>query len=75
MTERRLYESGYNHLLSVVRRLFKWLVRQERVSQSPVQSRPRHATASQMTFLFDRTQAQQLLKVAAESPSGGKTRN
>jgi site-specific recombinase XerD len=59
---------SYNHLLSVVRRLFKWLVRQQRVSQSPVQSRPRHATAAQVSFLFDRIQAQQLLKLAAELP-------
>ena len=56
---------SYNHLLSVVRRLFKWLVRQQRLSQSPVQSRPRHATAAQVTFLFDRVQAQQLLKLEA----------
>lgn len=34
---------SYNHLLSVAGRLFKWLVRQQRCTQSPVQSRPRHA--------------------------------
>ena len=66
---------SYNHLLSVVRRLFKWLVRQERWPQSPVQSRPRHATAGQMTFLFDRAQAQQLLKLAAELPDNNNGRN
>ena len=46
---------SYNHLLSVVGRLFKWLVRQGRWQQSPVQSGPRHATASQAMFLFDRS--------------------
>ena len=66
---------SYNHLLSVVRRLFKWLVRQERWLQSPVQSRPRHATAAQTTFLFDRSQAQQLLKLAAELPDNNHGRN
>lgn len=66
---------SYNHLLSVVRRLFKWLARQERWLQSPVQSRPRHATASQTTFLFDRSQAQQLLKLAAELPDNNHGRN
>lgn len=66
---------SYNLLLSTVRRLFKWLVRQDRLSQSPVQSRPRHATASQVTFLFDRSQAQQLLKVAAELPDNNNGRN
>jgi site-specific recombinase XerD len=59
---------SYNHLLSVVGRLFKWLVRQGRWRQSPVQSRPRHATASQTMFLFDRSQAQQLLALAAKLP-------
>jgi integrase len=66
---------SYNLLLSAVRRLFKWLVRQGRVPQSPVQSLPRHATAVQVTFLFDRTQAQQLLKAAAELPDNNHGRN
>lgn len=59
---------SYNHLLSVVGRLFRWLVRQGRFSQSPVQSRPRRATAAQAIFLFDRAKAQQLLALAAALP-------
>lgn len=66
---------SYNHLLSVVGRLFKWLVRQQRVSQSPVESRPRRATAAQMMFLFDRAQAKHLLKLAAELPDNNHGRN
>lgn len=66
---------SYNHLLSVVGRLFKWLVRQQRLTQSPVQTQPRHATALQVTFLFDRTQAEQLLKAAAELPDNNNGRN
>lgn len=66
---------SYNHLLSVVRRLFKWLARQQRVSTSPVESRARRATASQMMFLFDRVQAEQLLKQAAELPDNNHGRN
>ena len=66
---------SYNHLLSVVGRLFKWLVRQQHLSQSPVQSRPRRATATQMMFLFDRAQTQQLLKLAAELPDNNNGRN
>lgn len=66
---------SYNHLLSVVGRLFKWLVRQGRLPQSPVQSRPRHATAVQVTFLFDRSQARQLLQAAAELPDNNHGRN
>jgi integrase/recombinase XerD len=66
---------SYNHLLSVVGRLFKWLVRQQRWSQSPVESRPRRATAAQMMFLFDRAQAQQLLRLAGELPDNNNGRN
>jgi integrase len=66
---------SYNLLLSTVRRLFKWLVRQERVPQTPVQSRPRHATAVQVTFLFDLAQAQQLVKAAAQLPDNNHGRN
>jgi len=66
---------SYNHLLSVVRRLFKWLVRQQRLSQSPVESRPRRATAAQMMFLFNRAQARQLLEVAGELPDNNNGRN
>lgn len=66
---------SYNLLLSIVGRLFKWLVRQGRLAHSPVQSRPRHATAAQMTFLFDRAQARQLLKAAAELPDNNHGRN
>ncbi len=66
---------SYNHLLSVLRRLFKWLVRQQRLAHSPVQSQPRHATASQVTFLFDRAQAEQLLKLAAALPDNNHGRN
>jgi site-specific recombinase XerD len=66
---------SYNLLLSAVSRLFKWLVRQGRLPQSPVRSRPRHATAAQVTFLFDRSQAQQLLKLAAELPDNNNGRN
>jgi site-specific recombinase XerD len=66
---------SYNHLLSVVGRLFKWSVRQQRLSQSPVKSRPRRATAAQMMFLFDRAQARQLLNLAGELPDNNNGRN
>ena len=66
---------SYNHLLSVVGRLFKWLVRQQRVAQTPVQSQPRHATAAQMMFLLDHVQAQQLLKLAAALPDNNRGRH
>ncbi len=66
---------SYNNLLSVVRRFFKWLVRQQRWLQSPVQNRPRHATAAQTTFLFDRAQARQLLELAAKLPDNNHGRH
>ena len=40
-----------------------------------MQSRPRHATAAQTTFLFDRSQAQQLLELAAELPDNNHGRH
>ena len=51
------------------------IVRQQRLSQSPVQSRPRRATAAQVMFLFDRAQTQQLLKLAADLPDNNNGRN
>jgi site-specific recombinase XerD len=66
---------SYNLLLSTIRRLFKWLVRQGRLSQSPVQTPPRRATAAQVSFIFDRHQAKQLLELAAKLPDNNNGHN
>jgi integrase len=59
---------SYNHLLGVLRRWCDWMVRQERLSQSPLLLRPRRLTGTQTPFLFDPATARQLLAIAAQLP-------
>jgi integrase len=59
---------GFNHLLGVVRRLLDWAVARELLEVSPLQTRPRRETARRIPFLFDITQARQLLDAAAALP-------
>lgn len=66
---------SYNHLLGVIRNFFKWLVVQERLANTPVHARPRRSTAQQHPFLFDPSQAQRLLKLAASLPDRPKGAN
>ena len=56
---------GFNNLLGVVRRLFDWIVQQGRLPSSPVATRPRRVTASQLPYLFDAEQTRRLLDAAA----------
>jgi integrase len=67
-SRRRGQPRSYNHLLGVLRRLFDWLVIQERIRRTPVLVRPRRSTAQRTPFLFDSTQARQLLDFAAALP-------
>jgi len=60
---------SYNHLLSVLRRLFDWLMLHKVITKSPVQVRPRRTTAHKMPFIFDVAQMQRLLGAAALLPS------
>ncbi len=55
---------SFNHLLCTVRRLFDWLVIQEVIDQSPVQTRPRRQTSQRIPFIFDLPTARRLLEVA-----------
>jgi site-specific recombinase XerD len=65
---------SYNHLLGVLRRWFDWLVAQERLPQSPLQTKPRRITGVRPPFLFDQTQARALLAVAAQLPDNNRGR-
>ena len=60
---------SYNHLLGVLRRFFDWLVVQQMIPHSPLNSRPRRTTAQHSPFIFDVDQARLLLEVAARLPS------
>lgn len=59
---------SYNHLLGVLRRWCDWLVRQQRLVESPLRVRPRRLTAPPTPFLFDPTQVRQLLALAEQLP-------
>jgi site-specific recombinase XerD len=59
---------SYNHLLGVVSRFFSWLVTQDKITHSPVRTRPRRVTAQRTPFIFDKTQIQELLNIAAHLP-------
>ena len=65
---------GYNHLLGVVRRLFDWLVSQQVIATSPVQTRPRPETARRLPFLVDVPLARRLLEVARQLPDNHRSR-
>jgi len=59
---------SYNHLLSVVRRLFDWLIDQQVIVTSPLQANSRRETARQQPFLFDSPLIRQLLEEAGRLP-------
>ena len=59
---------SYNHLLGVVRRLFDWLVIQCILPRSPLRIQARPATANRQPFIFNRSQARQLLSAAVQLP-------
>ena len=56
---------SYNHLLSVLGRLFRWLVAQDVLAASPLQARPRRSTQRRTPFLFQPAQVKRLLGCAA----------
>lgn len=68
----RTRSRSYNHLLGVIRCFFNWLVIQERLEHSPVQSRPRRTTSQLRPFLFGSAQIQQILALAAQLPDNSR---
>lgn len=59
---------SFNHLLGVLRCMLDWAVSQQLLERSPLQARPRRATSQRAPFIFDITQARQLLAAAAALP-------
>ena len=59
---------SYNHLLNVLQRLFRWLDRQGLVSPNPLHSRSRRSSAQRVPFLFEPSEVETLLRLAAEMP-------
>jgi len=70
---------SYNELLGMLRRLFDWLVRQEKLATSPLQCSPRRVTPGRKPFLFSPDEARRLLHAARQlsstprSPFRGET--
>ncbi|MGH8133407.1 MAG: tyrosine-type recombinase/integrase [Steroidobacteraceae bacterium] len=63
---------SYNHLRCTLARLFAYLVNQERITRTPVQSPPRRSRYQRTPFIFDATHARRLLAIArAFCDSGG----
>lgn len=63
---------SYNHLVGVVRRFFRWMICQERISMSPVRTQLRRTTGQRRPFLLNRDQILQLLEVAARLPDNAR---
>lgn len=55
---------SYNHLISVVRRLFHWLVKQSFVNHFPLYLQTRQETSKRIPFLFTPVMARELLACA-----------
>jgi len=61
---------SYNHLLSVLRGLFDWMVDQGMIAASPMRLRPRRVTARHIPYLFDLPAACRLIETAVVLADG-----
>lgn len=64
----RTNNRSYNHLLNVLQRLFRWLIVQQVLIESPVKARPRSTRQQRIPYLFERSEVEQLLDLAAQLP-------
>jgi len=69
----RVNPRSYNHLLGVVRRLFDWIVSQQAMPASPLQTRARRETARRLPFLFEPAVIKRLLAEAALLPDNPRS--
>jgi site-specific recombinase XerD len=65
---------SYNHLLGTIQRLLNWLVVQGALPGSPLQTRPKRASAQRRPFIFDPAAARQLLAAAAKLKDNPRVR-
>lgn len=66
---------SFNHLLSVLRCFFIWIVTQGRLANSPVLARPRPASSHRSPFLFKPDEVQRLLGVVEKLPDNPRAPN
>lgn len=71
-SRRRPVAKSFNHLLGVLRRWFEWLIRQQRLSRSPLALRPRRLAGTRPPFIFDLEQARRLLAVTEALPDNNR---
>ncbi len=64
----RTSNRSYNHLQGVLQRLFRWLVVQQVLVESPLRVHPRGLRQQRLPFLFERTEVARLLEIAARLP-------
>lgn len=69
----RVRPRSYNHLLGVLRRLFRWLVTRGHVTHSPVLCPTRRASIGRTPFILAPESARHLLKLAAGLPDAPGT--
>jgi len=63
---------SFNHLLGVLRCLLDWAVSQQLLEVSPLRARRRRVTADRIPFIFDASQARQLLELAGALPDNSR---
>lgn len=64
----RTTNRSYNHLHNVLARLFRWMVAQHIIVESPLRTQKRQSTQRQLPYLFDQSGIQQLLCTTAQLP-------
>lgn len=69
----RTRAKSYNNLLSVIRRLFEWMVDQQELDVSPLNIEARTHSDQRLPYLFDIATIRQLLICAAELPDGTRS--
>ena len=69
----RLRPRSVNHLIGVLRRLFRWLVAREVIDRSPVRCPTRRAGNPRIPFILAPDDVRRLLELAAELPELSKT--
>jgi len=65
---------SFNHLRGVLDGLFEWAVGQQLLEGSPLQTRRRRVTTWRFPYVFDITQARQLLDAAAALPDSRRSK-
>lgn len=75
MSRNRSRPRSYNHLLSVIRNFFKWLMMDQNLQPIFQFPEPRRAVSQRLPFIFKDEQAISLLKLTAKLPDNNKAKH